>query len=311
MGIVSTFFANTYDLIVLLLWLTVLIPYETLIKPLLPKTRKDVSADIVFITGAGSGIGRLMACGLAKKGAHIICTDMNKETAEETAETIRQGGGHATSYMLDVTDREAVYKLADQIRKDIGDVTLLINNAGIVTGKKIQDCPDNLMVKTVDVNTISHFWTLKAFLPTMIQKNSGHVVSIASIAGFAGSPGLVDYCASKFGAVGLMESLFLELLTSAPNVKTTVVCPWFIKTGMFEGTVSNSPILLPMLEPEWTADNIVDGILCDQTFVILPKLLWWLVIFKNFLPMSVAMKLSDYLQLDKQMTGFKGRAKAE
>merc|ERR550539_360813 len=125
---------------------------------------------------------------------------------------IRQAGGQASSFLLDVTDREAVYKLADQIRKEIGDVTILINNAGIVTGKKLHECPDALMAKTIDVNTTAHFWTLKAFLPSMIEKNSGHIVSIASIVGFVGCPSLVDYVASKFGAVGLMEALFLELL---------------------------------------------------------------------------------------------------
>jgi len=305
---VVTFFVNCYETIVLLLWTIVIIPYS-MVAPYIPCKRKDISNDIVFHTGSGSGIGRLTCYNLAKKGAHIICTDMNKETAEETAETIRKTGGKATSYKLDVTDREAVYKLADQIRRDIGDVTILINNAGIVTGKKIQDCSDSMMVKTMDVNTISHFWTLKAFLPTMMKKNSGHVVSIASMAGFCGTPGLVDYCASKYGAVGLMESLFLELLGT--NLKTTIVCPYLIKTGMFEGAISGAPILLPMLEPVWVGEQIVDGILCEEPYVILPKLLWWLVIFKNFLPTMLVVKLSDWLRLGKVMNQFTGREKAE
>jgi all-trans-retinol dehydrogenase (NAD+) len=305
---IGTILTNIYEAVVLLLWISVLMPLS-MIAPFLPKKRKSVSGDIVFITGAGSGIGRLMAYGLGKKGAHIICTDIDANTVEETAATIRKCGGMATSYRLDVTDREAVYKLAEQIKRDIGEVTILINNAGIVTGKKFHECPDNLMIKTVDVNAISHFWTLKAFLGPMIEKNAGHIVSIASIAGFGGSPGLVDYCASKFAAVGLMESLSLELLTTANNVKTSVVCPWFIKTGMFEGTVSYSPITLPMLEPDWVADKIIDGILCDEAYIILPKLLWWLVVFKNFLPTTVNVKLSAYLRLHKQMTGFTGREK--
>ena len=80
--------------------------------------------------------------------------------------------------------------------------------------------------------------TLKAFLGSMIKNNRGHVISIASIAGYGASPQLVDYCASKFGAVGLHEALSLELYGYAKGIKTTSVCPWFIKTGMFEGAKS-------------------------------------------------------------------------
>ena len=72
----------------------------------------------------------------------------------------------------------------------------------------------------------------------MIKKNHGHIVTIASVAGFSGSPRLVDYTASKFGAVGLHEALTMELWKTADNVKTTAVCPWFIKTGMFSGAIS-------------------------------------------------------------------------
>lgn len=79
---------------------------------------------------------------------------------------------------------------------------------------------------------------MKAFLGDMIKKNHGHVVSIASIAGYGGSPQMVDYCASKFGAVGLTEALTVELKYEAPNVKVTSICPWFIKTGMFDGAKS-------------------------------------------------------------------------
>ena len=83
------------------------------------------------------------------------------------------------------------------------------------------------------------FQTLKAFLPSMMEKNHGHVVNIASNAGIFGVPGLIDYCASKFGAVGIDESLRNELCAvGKTGVKTTVVCPYYINTGMFEGAKS-------------------------------------------------------------------------
>ena len=129
-----------------------------------------------------------------------------------------------------------------QVKADVGDVDILINNAGIVTGKKFLECSDSLIEKTMQVNTNAHFWvrkivksikrlqvlksnsvpqTVKSFLPSMLQRNRGHVVSIASSAGFFGVTGLADYCASKFAAVGFDESLRNEIHVSAAvlNIK--------------------------------------------------------------------------------------------
>ncbi len=93
-----------------------------------------------------------------------------------------------------------------------------------------------MIEKTFQVNTMAHLWLGKAFLPSMIEKNHGHVVTIASMAGKFGMAGLCDYCASKFAAVGFDESLRNELVhMGKDNVHTTVVCPYFINTGMFDG----------------------------------------------------------------------------
>ena len=118
----------------------------------------------------------------------------------------------------------------------MGDVDILVNNAGIVTGKKFLDATDGAIEKTFQVNTLAHFWLGKAFLPSMIDKNHGHVVTIASMAGIFGMAGLCDYCASKYAAVGFDESLRNELVAMAKDgIHTTVVCPYFINTGMFDG----------------------------------------------------------------------------
>lgn len=302
----SGFVENVKAFFLLLFYLLTLWPYEV-VKSFLPRRKKDINGELLFITGAGSGIGRGMAVKFASLGATVICTDVNKETSDETAEMIKDNGDKAYSFKLDVTDRHAVYALADKIKADIGDVTILVNNAGIVTGRNFMECPDELMIKTMEVNTISHFWTLKAFLGDMKEKNHGHVVSITSVAGYGGSPRLVDYCASKFGAVGIAESLSIELNTDAPGVKITNVCPWFINTGMFEGTVSCSPILFPMLEPQYVVDQIVGSVLNDEEQVFIPRHLCSLLITKSLLPIKVGLKIAEYLKLYDQMTHFKGR----
>ena len=139
---------------------------------------------------------------------------MNIQGAEETAAFIRKQGGTAASYQVDVTNRQQVYDIAKKVTNEMGEVTILVNNAGIVSGKKIFDPENNdsYMEKTVQVNTIAHFWTVKAFLPAMIRNNHGHFVTIASSAGLVGVNGLADYCASKFGIIFITIITLLLLL---------------------------------------------------------------------------------------------------
>lgn len=95
----------------------------------------------------------------------------------------------------------------------------------------------------------------------MIERNSGHIVTIASIAGWVGVNRLADYCASKFGAVGFDESLRFEMRDRKKNIKTTCICPYYINTGMFDGVKSKFPLLLPILSEDYATTRIVNGIL--------------------------------------------------
>ena len=133
--------------------------------------------------------------------------------------------------------REAIYKAAKQTKSEVGVVSILVNNAGIVNGTALLDTSDERIIRTFDVNIMAHFWTIKAFLPDMISQKRGHLVNVASLAGHSGTNKLVDYCASKFAAVGLDESLRVELFVQGhgDTVRTTVICPYYINTGMFAG----------------------------------------------------------------------------
>jgi len=304
------FFQNVVEFLILLFHMTTKWTFA-MIKPLLPKKAKSIKGEIVFITGAGSGIGRLMSIKLAKLGAVVVCTDIDSRTSQETADMITAEGGTAYSYRLDVSKRHDVYDLAETIKRDIGEVGILINNAGIVTGKHFMHCPDELILKTMDVNTNAHYWTLKSFLGGMIERNQGHVVCIASIAGLIGTPHLVDYSASKFAVVGMMEALAVELHGIADKVNTTIVCPYFISTGMFEGTQTYSPNLLPMQDPDHVAQRVVDGIVYNEEYVWVPKTLLATTILKALQPSSVSKKMADYLRLHDQMTNLTGRAKKD
>lgn len=125
---------------------------------------KDVSNDIVLITGGASGIGRLMAIKFAKLGAKVVIWDLNPAGLEETAKMIeelrskRENVGKCHHYQVDISNRMSVYAAAERVKQELGTVTILVNNAGVVTGKRFLECQDEQIVKTFDVNILAHFW---------------------------------------------------------------------------------------------------------------------------------------------------------
>ena len=166
----------------------------------------------VLVTGGARGIGRLLALGCARVGAEVTIWDLDEEGAERVAlEAAEAGAAAAHAFACDVSDREQVYARADEVRAAAGDVDVLVNNAGIVSGKPLLDLPDEQIERTFAVNTLALYWTTKAFLPAMKDRGSGHLVTVASAAGLIGTARETDYAASKFAAVGFNESLRQEL----------------------------------------------------------------------------------------------------
>eukprot|EP00088_Acartia_fossae_P058491 TRINITY_DN6858_c0_g1_i1.p1 TRINITY_DN6858_c0_g1~~TRINITY_DN6858_c0_g1_i1.p1 ORF type:complete len:306 (-),score=69.72 TRINITY_DN6858_c0_g1_i1:284-1201(-) len=271
---------------------------------------KNIKGENVLITGAGSGIGRLMALKLAKQGGIMVLWDMNTKGNEETAEMIRKEGGKAFTYTVDVSKREVINEFADKVTKEVGDITILVNNAGIVSGTPLLDTPDQKIIKTFEVNVFSHFWTMKYFLPKMIEMKKGHITNVASLAGYSGTNKLVDYCSSKFADVGLDEAFRVELFVQGHSdyIKTTCICPYYISTGMFAGVQSK---LIPILEPEYVAQKAVDGILCDKEIVMLPGWCCLLVAIKALIPPAGFMRLSQAFGFNCSMDQFSGRKKAD
>ncbi|NXB49813.1 RDHE2 dehydrogenase, partial [Leucopsar rothschildi] len=286
---------------------------ESLVFLVVPVRKKNVSGEIVLITGAGSGIGRLLAIKFASLGATVVLWDINQEALNCTVKVARENGaGRVHSYVCDCSKRQDIYRVADQVKKEVGDVSILINNAGVVIGKRFLDSPDSLVDKTMEVNTMAHFWTYKAFIPAMIAANHGHLVSIASCAGLCGGSQLSDYCASKFAAIGFAESIDMELRAlRKTGVKTTIVCPFAIDTGMFDGVKSKWPNLLPVLDPEYVADRIISAVRQNQEMLVIPRILYVLHFFKSFLPVKASVLLLDYFGGLDIMNTFKGRQKKE
>src|SRR5581483_8701264 len=202
----------------------------------------------VLITGAASGIGRLMAQKMAREGARLVLWDIDRDGLDAFRTELSAAGYPVRSYVCNLTDRRAIAATAAQTLRD-GSVDVLVNNAGVVSGKPLLEESDEEILRTFDVNTLALFWTTRAFLPAMLARDSGHVVTIASAAR------LVDYCASKHAAVGFDESLRLELKRHAKHIQTTVVCPFYISTGMFAGVKTRLPRLLPIMDPDDVAER--------------------------------------------------------
>ncbi len=261
----------------------------------------------VLITGGASGIGRLIALKTAARGGNPVLWDISAENLDRVLQELRELTQRpAHGYICDVSDHHAVYRVAAQVKQDVGPIHILVNNAGVVTGKRLLDATDEQIQRTIAVNTMALFWTSRAFLPDMTAANAGHVVTIASAAGIVGVPGLADYCASKWAAVGFDESLRRELRQTSPGIKTTVVCPYFIDTGMFHGVKSRSSWLLPILKEESVAEKIVRAILADRPRLVMP----WLpstVPLLRILPVRVFDAIVDLLGVSNAMDTFVGR----
>jgi all-trans-retinol dehydrogenase (NAD+) len=261
---------------------------------------------ITLITGGASGIGRLLSLKISARGSHVVIWDVDEEGLSRVTGEIAAAGYQATYYRCDVSDRSMVYAMADRVRQEVGDIDILINNAGVVGGKPFLETDDLQIKRTMEVNALAHFWTVKAFLPRMIKAGRGHIVTIASAGGVVGTPGLVDYSASKFAAFGFDEALRGELKKAGLNIRTTVVCPFFIRGEMFAGVRTRLPILLPILDPDRVAERIVTAVARKRQRVIMPSLvkLTWLL---RLLPMELFDRANMFLGVYDAMDSFKGR----
>jgi all-trans-retinol dehydrogenase (NAD+) len=271
----------------------------------------DIAGSIVLITGGASGIGRLTAQRMARQGATVVVWDLDEGTAKETVDELVADTGRAHhAYRCDVSDRDGVYELADRVRSEVGHVDIVVNNAGIVSGQLLLDLPDAKIEATFKVNVLALYWVTKAFLPEMVKRDRGHIVTIASAGGLIGVARQTDYSASKHAAIGFDESLRMELRQIAPGVRTTVICPYYVNTGMFEGVQTRFPFLLPILEQDDVADKIVDAVRRNRRRVVMP---WFAkaVPLMRAVPVPAFDKIADFFGINVSMSEFVGRVKAE
>uniref|UniRef100_A0A147BSZ9 Short-chain dehydrogenase/reductase 3 n=1 Tax=Ixodes ricinus TaxID=34613 RepID=A0A147BSZ9_IXORI len=239
-----------------------------------PGPRKSIRDNIVLVTGAGHGLGREIALKCASLGATLVLLDINKENNDSVCEELRQLGHTAHAFQCDVTSEEQVEAVGNRVLGAVGRVDVLVNNAGVAMSKGLLALKHSQIRRTFEVNTLSQFWMVKHFLPSMKERGEGHIVSIASAAGLMGSPFMTDYCASKFAVLGFMYALEEELYqTGVENIKLTTVCPLFINTGLFSNVGARFPVLTPIMDTKSVASVIVDAILREEALIVVPRII--------------------------------------
>lgn len=158
---------------------------------------KSIKSQNVLITGSGHGLGREMAHKFAAEGANLILVDINAANNELVRQEILKCGKNNSikvfAYSYDIRREDQVADLARVVKQDVGDVDILVNNAGIVQCLPFLELSPTMVERTFQVNTMAHIWTIKHFLPSMIERQRGHIVAISSIAGIIGGKFLTDY----------------------------------------------------------------------------------------------------------------------
>lgn len=207
------------------------------IKSLTIKNRsmKSFNDKVAVITGAGSGIGRALALQLAAAGSRLAISDINEAGLAETRGLIASASSHAEvrTYSLDVSDRQAVFAHADQVRADFGTAHMIFNNAGVTIVAKIKDITIEELEWLLGINLWGVIYGTKAFLPMFLEQNEGHVINISSVFGIIAVPTQAAYHISKFGVRGFTECLSRELeLDRDCRVRATCVHPGGIATNI-------------------------------------------------------------------------------
>ena len=175
---------------------------------------------VAVVTGAGRGIGRAIALELSRMGAKVALVARNVSELEETA---RLSGGAASVIPADVRKRDEVHKMLDQASSTLGPVDILVNAAGVGLFGRVVEFSDADYETILDTNLRSIFMSCRYVLPSMIARNRGDIINIASIAGKVGSATRAVYCASKFGVVGFTQSLAEEVRQH--GIRVSVICP--------------------------------------------------------------------------------------
>lgn len=259
----------------------------------------------LLITGGASGIGRIMGRMALQRGAKkVVVWDINEDNIAATKSEL-SSYGEVKGYKVDVANTEMVKQMFALTTKECGDVDILINSAGIITGNKtFAEQSQQNIDRTMAINATAPMTVALQALPPMLERNVGHICNIASAAGFIANPRMSIYAASKWAVIGWSDSLRVELQESKSNVHVTTIAPYYISTGMFDGVRSR---IIPILKPEWVAKKILNAIEKNKKISSWPLGYHLIRTLQALLPLRALDLLCKMLGIYNALDHFKGR----
>ncbi len=243
----------------------------------------DCSGKVVVITGASSGIGKESAIKFAKLRAHVVLVSRNKSKLEETARELSKFQTQVLVCICDVSQKDQVNQMCKQVLEKFGTIDILVNNAGFGIYGNFNDLKVEEIESQMATNYLGMIYCTKAFLPKMLEKKSGHIVNVASVAASFGIPAMSGYCASKFAMLGFSESLYHELQGSGVGI--TVVSPIMVRTNFFaHNSFNKMPRYTTALSAVTVANAVVRAASSPRLEIVTPQFVRIAIWFKHTLP---------------------------
>ncbi|OWP61873.1 3-ketoacyl-ACP reductase [Hymenobacter amundsenii] len=234
---------------------------------------EKLTGKTALVTGAGKGIGRAIAVALAQEGVRVALLARTEKDLQAVAQEIKKLGGPAAVVVVaDVADRADVEKAVSTALGELGTIDILINNAGIGTFAKVLDMEPAEWEKIIQVNLLGAYYTTRAVLPQMVERQTGDIINVASTAGLRASAGGSAYSASKFALLGFTESLMQEVRKQ--NIRVSALTPSTVATELATSNNLTDGNPDKVMQPEDLAEIVISQLKLNRRIFIKEASMW-------------------------------------